>query len=569
MTETIVASNGTVGPIEIPDIGWVDLDRGFKFWHLPEVYTGKNGTGRWCPNVDDGIIDWSTGFRRVTGIDITTGLSTSVPWNLQPTSDSDVDVDVLLGVGTGKQSETWRCYIDSRQMPYSLTLDGRLHLYRSDAFCYKVFLGTDINETTGKVISAYYTPGQQLKGENIPLELVATDDINNRAIWAPMSGNTDQNLPNGEVVTVVLYNATNSQLSHATMLVQNTSLVRRTEAGRKEVVSIAVKSPYLSDADPKLLLVPINFNIQSVVMTGQVIYNDGKVSEVPITLTGMGKLTMHGLQFYTPTIQSAKMPLTLAYRLSDDEYSVAHGVTENGMITEAYTIKADAADSAYSLKLYTYPTWNRVGQRYDLDFWLYNIDRDMYYRLPRNVVESDIGAAIFDGQDFTSRQRLKFGVQLDKVDASFAAHKFVQNCEVALRQAGIEKGNKWQVKLDPTQEYFFGDGVMASNRFVNTNLSYLSIKNNCTTMSEWLEKLFWAVNPLFDDTSEERAPVPTHFVIQTKGRQYEFSVTQWEQEFSTFNDFAIGETIYIRWLREVSNTRLELGVTGLSVEQSN
>ena len=74
MTETIVASNGTVGPIEIPDIGWVDLDRGFKFWHLPEVYTGKNGTGRWCPNVDDGIIDWSTGFRRVTGIDITTGL---------------------------------------------------------------------------------------------------------------------------------------------------------------------------------------------------------------------------------------------------------------------------------------------------------------------------------------------------------------------------------------------------------------------------------------------------------------------------------------------------------------
>lgn len=569
MTETVIASNGVVGPIEIPDIGWVDLDRGFKVWNLPEIFTGKTGIGRWCPNVDDMIIDWSKGFRRVTGIDITTGLSTTVLWTLQPNSNTDVDVDVLLGVGTGKQSETWRVYIDSRQMPYSLQVDGRLHLYRSDAYCYKVFLGTDINEATGIVISSYYTPSQEYQGENIPLELVATEDINNRAIWAPMSGNTDRNLSDGEVVTVVLYNAKDNQLSHSVMLVQNTSLVRRTEAGRKEVASIAVKSSYLSDADPKLLLVPINFNIQSVVMTGQVIYTNGQVAEVPITLSGMGKLSLHGLQFYTPTIQSAKMPLTLAYRLSEDEYSVAHGVTENGMITEPYTIKATASESAYSLKLYAYPTWNRVGQRYDLDFWLYNIDRDMYYRLPRNIVESDIGAAIFDGQDFTSRQRLKFGVQLNKVDAAFTEHKFVQNCEVALRQAGGEKGNKWQVKLDPTQEYFFGEDVIASNRFVNTNLSYLSIKNKCTTMNEWLEKLFWAVNPLFDDTSEERAPVPTHFVIQTKGRQYEFSVTQWEQEFSTFNDFAIGETIYIRWLREVSNTRLELGVTGLAVEQSN
>lgn len=567
----LTASNGVTtlaATAEVPDVGYSDLNRGFKVWLLSEIFTGKTGTGYWCPNVDDMIIDWATGFKRVTTNDISTGLSTWIPWVLQPGSDTDVEVDVLLGVGTGKQSETWRVYLDTRQMPYSLQVDGRVHLYRSDAYCYKVFLGTDINETTGDVISSYYTPSQEFQGENIPLEMVATDDINNKAIWAPMAGNTNRRLNDGEVVTVVLYGA-NGPLSHAVMLVQNTALVRRSEAGRKHVTGISIKSPYLSDSNPLMLIVPINSDVKSLVITGQVQYNTGEVADVPITLDGMGKMSLHGLQWYTPTIQSAKMPLTLAYRLSEDEYSVAHGVTENGMITEPYEIKAGPVDNAFSLKLYAYPTWNKTASRYDLDFWLFSIDRDVYYRLPRNVVETAENEAVFDGQNFTGRQRLKFGVQLDKVDPTFTPHKFVQNCEIALRQAGIEKGTKWQVKLDPTQVDFFGEGVVAINRFVNVNLSYMSVKNNCTTQTQWFDKLYYGVNPLFDDTSEVKAPLPTHFVIQTKGRQYEFTVSQWDQEFSILNDVAIGETVYIRWLRDTSNTRLELGVTGLAVEQSN
>jgi hypothetical protein len=566
----VIASNGTVAPnAVVPDIGYVDLARGFKVWLRKEIFTGPTGVGLWCPNVDDMLIDWDVGFRRVTTIDITTGLSTSIPWVLQPGSNSDVEVDVLLGVGTGKQSETWRVYIDTRQMPYSLQVDGRLHLYRSDAFCYKVFLGTDISEATGEVISSYYTPSQEFQGENIPLELVATDDINNRAIWAPMAGNTNRQLNNGEVVTVVLYSASGPALSHATMLVENTALVRRSEAGMKQVKSISIKSPYLSDADPRLLIVPINADIKTLVITGQVLYSTGELIDVPITLDGLGKMSLHGLQWYTPTIQSAKMPMTLAYRLSEDEYSIEHGMTENGMITEPFEIKAGAVDNAFSLKLYVYPTWNKVASRYDLDFWLFSIDRDLYYRLPRNIVETPENEAVFDGQNYTSRQRLKFGVQLNKVDPMFTAHKFVQNTEIALRQAGNEKGTKWQVKLDPTQLEFYGDGLIASNRFVNVNLSYMSLKNNCTTQTQWLDKLFYGVNPLFDDTSEPKAPMPTHFVVQTKGRQYEFTLSQWAQEFSILNDVAIGETVYIRWLRDTSNSRLELGVTGLAVEQSN
>lgn len=553
---------------DIPEIGYVDLDRGFKTWLMSEIFTGKTGTGKWCPNVDDMILDWDSGFKRVTTIDITTGLSTWIPWELKPSSNNDVQTDILLGVGTGSISETWRVYIDTRQMPYSLQVDARLHLYRSDATQYKVFKGTEIGEN-GTVISSYYNASNEFLGENIPLEHVGTDDINNKAIWACAGGNTNVRLEDGEVVTVVLYNASGNMLSRSVMLVQNTALVRRSEAGRKNITSIAIKSPYLSDADPTLLVVPINVDVKTIALTGVVRYNTGEEMEVPITLSGSGKMSLHGLQWYTPTIQSYQMPMTLSYRMSDDEYSVEQGVTENGYITRAFSIKAAAVDNAYSLKLYVYPTWNRGSQRYDLDFWLYNVDRDVYYRLPKNIVETPEGETGFDGENYTSRQRLKFAVLLSAVDPTFTAHRFVQAAEIFLRQQGTVKGTKWQVKFDPTQTVWYGDGLKADNRFVNTNLSYLSVKNGATSRSQWLDKLFYATNPLFDDTSEVKAPEPTHFVIQTKSRTYDFSITQWDQEFSIFNDVAIGETVYIRWLRDVGDTRLELGVTGLAIEQTN
>ncbi len=553
---------------DIPQIGIVDLDREQRIWFMNQIFTGKPGTGLHCPNVNDLILDLTSGWYLVTTIDITTGLSQYIPWTLPAVTQNNVVIDQLLGVGSGMQSESWRVYIDTRQMPFSMQIDGRLHLYRSDADHYKVFLGTDITDN-GIVVSAYYSPSGEFIGENIPLEHVGNDDINNFAIWAPKAGNTNRRLNNGEVVTVVLYNAVGHKLSHSTMLVENTSLVRRTAAGRKQIRSIGIKSSYVSDADPSQLVVPINIDVRTITLIGVVRYNTGEEMEVPIVMDGTGKMSLHGLRWYSPTIQSHPHKLTLSYRLSEDEYSLEHGITENGYITEAFTIKAVAADNAYSVRLYAFPTWNSPAGRYDLDFWLFNIDRDVYYRVPRSVVEIPDNEVAFDGSDFVSRQRLKFGVLLSNVDPIFSAHRFTQAAEIALNKAGNENGDKWQVKCDPAQAKFFGAGVVAKNRFINTNLSGLKLDVGATDVDDWLSKLYYPLNHLFDDTSEVQAPEPTHFIIHTKTREYPFALSQWKQEFPIFNDVSVGETIYIRWIRETANAQLQLGVTGLAVEQSN
>lgn len=549
----------------LPEIGIVDLQRGWKVWNIDDIFTGQSSGGLHCPNVNDLIIDLDSGTYRVTTIDVTTGRCTYIPWSLPAPSQNNVAIDQLLGVSTGQQSETWRVYIDTRQMPYSMQIDGRLHMYRSDADHYKVFLGTDTTDN-GIVISAYHSPSGEYLGENIPLQHVGNDNINNFAIWAPMVGNTNRNLPDGEVVTVLLYNATGHKLSHATMLVENTTLVRRSAAGMKRVRSIGLRSPYLSDADPSALIVPINVDLRTVALTGVIKYNTGEEVEVPITMDGTGKMSLHGLRWYSPTIQSHPHKLTLSYRLSEDEYSLEHGITENGYITEAFTIKAIAADNAYSLRLYVFPTWNTPASRYDLEFWLFNVDREVYYRVPRSVVETPDNEVAFDGHDMVSRQRLKFGLKLSNVDPMFSGHRFVQSAEIALSKPGTEAGDKWQVKTDPMQEKFFGSGVAAINRFVNTNLSYLYLGNDCADMDDWFAKLYRPLNHLFDDTSEVEAPLPTHFTIHTKTREYPYTVNQWDQEFGIYNDIRPGETVYIRWTRETSTGTLQLGVTGLVVE---
>lgn len=553
---------------DIPQVGIVDLEREPRIWFMKQIFTGKPGTGLICPNVDDLIIDLVSGWYIVTTIDISTGKCTFIPWKLPMVTENNVVVDQLLGVGTGSQSETWRVYIDTRQMPYSMQIDGRLHMYRSDADHYKVFLGTDLTDN-GILISASYNTSGEYENENIGLEHVGYDDVNNWAIWAPKAGNTNRKLVNGEVVTVVMYNAVGNALSHSTMLVENTTLVRRTAAGRKQIRSIGIRSPYLSEADSSQLVVPINVDLKTVVMTGVVRYNTGEELEIPIVLDGTGKMSLHGLRWYSPTIQTYAQKLTLSYKLSDDEFSLEHGITENGFITEPFTIKAVAADNAYSVRLYAFPTWNAPASRYDLDFWLFNVDRDQYYRVPRSVVETPDNEVAFDGKDFVTRQRLKFGVLLSNIDPIFPEYRFVQSAEFALMKAGSQKGDKWQVKCDPSQEKFFGAGVVAKNRFVNTNLSYLDLKAGATDLDGWFNKLYYPLNHLFDDTSEVRSLEPTHFVIHTKTREYAFAVTQWNQEFPILNDIKVGEAIYIRWIRETSNAQLQLGVTGLAVEQSN
>lgn len=543
----------------------IDPDRRYTEWGIWEIYTGPNGTGAYVPNVDDAVRDWGVGFFRVATVDYTTGLSVLVPWDAFSSSESVQTEDVLLGVGPGYQSESWRVYLDTRKMPHVLEVDRRLHLYGTEVHHYKVFKGSDISES-GTVISAFYDQNGNFLGENIPFELVRTPDANNLAIKAPMTGYTGYKLSDGESVTVVAYNNNGTKVGHYKMLVDNTSLVRRTDAFRKYVKAIRLETPFLSKSDPTLIEFPINVNAATVSMQGVVEYSDGTLKRIPIT-EGTGNFQVFGLAHYVPTIQGQIVPLTLNYRMGEDEYSYTQGPTYNESITERYRAKTIAADNVYSIKLYAYPVWQDDIRGYTLDFWLFNLDRQEYYRVPKGMVQVNSGSRNFDGLDFLTSQRVTFALSMNELDGKYTTYRHIQTVEIALKAPGNEDRTNWLIKFTPGGLKEYGMGLKAAVTFINTNNWTIDISNGFNSKEEWLRHTYEAVEPLFDDQVEVEAPEPTHFIVHTARRQVEFTIDQWNQPLGLYYDLNEGEVLFIRFIRRTVVNDLQLAVIGLPCHQ--
>lgn len=544
----------------------VDPDRGRTFWFLADIY-GASPTGAYVPNPDDAVLDWDSGFKRVAAVDYTTGLSDLRDWTL-PRDPEELDPeDVLLGVGPGYTSETWRVYIDTRVDPHILQVDDRLHLYGTQSLNCKIFRGTDITNA-GEVVSLFYDQ-TGAKSENIPLELVRTPDANNTAIKAVKTGYTTSVIQDGELLTLVIYGEQNNVMSKCKLLAENTSMTRRTEASLKYVTGIGLKTPFLSEADNTIIEFPININIATVVMQGIVYYSDGSTIEMPIGSTDNAKFALLGLDSYVSTIEGDRLPLTLRYRLSADEYAYNTELALNGDFTVRMFAKSVKADNSYSVKLFMYPRWTGPINGYELDFWLYSLDRGAFYQVPRGLVELQGGSASFDGLDFLSVQRLTVGVSLNKVDPKYSAYQHVQSFEVALKAPGSERRTNWNVAFSLGQRPYFGENLEAPVTFYDTNRWTVNLKNNFEVKEAWLRTLFYGIVPLWDTQTETEAPAPTHFVVHTARRQVKFPIDMWDQNLDIVNDLAEGEVLYIEWQRQMPDTVLSLGMTGLPVHQVN
>jgi hypothetical protein len=541
-----------------------DPDRAFTVWPLADIYIGPLKPGKYVPNVDDLVFDWTQGFFRVAGVDYTTGLSTLVPWTIKTSPSETTDEDVLLGVGPGGQSEMWRVRIDARTVPHTLDLDGRLHIYGSDAQYCKVFKGTDIS-INGKVISAFYDQNDTFLGENIPFMLVANEYANNRAVKAPMTGYTSISLPDGEVVTVVVYGASGNVIYREKMLIENTSLVRRTSANMRYVTAIDLLSPFMSESSPDLIEFPINVNIGTVMMMGRVTFSNGETVDLPISEDGETRFSLFGLRSYVPTLEGQTVPLTLNYVLAANEYAYIQGPTENGSITERYRARTTKVDKAYSVKLYAYPVWKDATTGYQLEFWLYNLDRREFSRVNRGQVEVQAGARNFDGLDFLTTQTLSLSINLNDIDPKYSAYRHVQTFKVSLRAPGNERRTNWTIQFNPGSPEMYGNNLEAEMTFIDTNYWLVKISNGFHSKEEWLRNVFYAAQPLYDMRSEIEAPVPTHFALRTKTRRVEFSVEAWNNDLQIYNDLEEGENIAIEWIRRTPVTDLQLGVSALSV----
>lgn len=544
-----------------PPILIIDTNRAFRIWRIDEIFT-VNGTGRYVPNVDDGVWDWTQGLLRVTAVDLSTGISTLVIWKPLKDPNALLDQDILLGAGPGYQSESYRAYLDASVIPHTLALDKRLHIYGTTASYIKIFKGTNINQT-GEVISAFYDQSGTFLGENIPLELVVMPDVNNIAVKTPMVGYSTRTLPDGEVVTVVAYDDAGQAVSEAKLLIKNTAFVRTTDASMKYIVAISVETPFLLASDPKTIGYPINMPVENLNLVGVVTYSDGSKLKMPVDGT---KFSMFGLDNYIASVQGQKLPLVLNYSLSPGEFSYILQPSPDKHISEIYTATTLKSDGAFTLKLFAYPVWIDALSGYRLEYFLYTLERSTVYRVT-NFVELATNSRAFNPIEFGTVQKLTVALDLIKVDSSFTAYRHVQTFDISLLANGnLANVDNWTVGFSPGQNPPYGGGLRAVASFLNVNDWRMNISAGITTKEEWLERVFYASKPLFDPDTEERAPEPNYFTLVSGAHRVEASIDQWNSIISMDESPPEGGLVFIEFIKRTQTTDLQLGVSAMIVQ---
>lgn len=537
-----------------------DPERGFRIWHIDEIYRGAGG-GSYVPNKYDMVLDWEQGMFKVIGVDSSTGLSTLEKWEGPKDNPSITEEGLLLGVDVGAQGESYRLYIDTSVTPHTMACDARLHVFGSSASSVKIFEGTDISDN-GKVISAMYDAGGTLLGENIPLELVAFPEGNNLAIKTPVVGYTLKQLPDGEVVTAVVYDDLGHVISYSKLLVKNTSFVRTTEANRKYVTSIHLESPFLSESDNRLLRFPVNMAVNDVPATGVVTYSDGSIVKLP---ANGGRFKLFGLDNFVSTIVGQKVPLALTYILGADEYCYGASVTSQNHITEEYWGTTTELEKSYSIKIYSFPQWVDEVRGYELRHYLVNLNRSIVYDVTNLVTLTSVSNA-FSPLAYGVKQKLSLSINMNEVNAQYPEYKFIQTVEITLLRPGTEDGTKWLIGFTPNQEVPYGEGVVANAKFISTDQWEMDISSGFHSKEEWLRNVYYATEPLFNLNNENMAPEPNVLVLRTKRRRYEVSIDDWGTGIPLINDLGDGENLVIEFINRVYENDIKLGVAALPVK---
>lgn len=550
-------SNSAPTPIIQPNLP-------FAVWNRTEIYDPSNtgGTGVYVPNVDDLIVDYNQGFFRVTAVDYTTGVSTLQIWNLPLTPGSNDGDDVLLGAGPGTIADSYRAFINTNTKPYTLALDSRLHIYGSTTTSVKIFIGTDISES-GNVISQYYDSNWNLLGENIPLELVATTNINNRAIKAPMVGYTTTPLSDGELLTVVTYDDVGTVVSTAKVVAQNTNFIRTSDASLKYIKSISLDAgPFQNPSNPQNILYPINMPVANLNLFGVVTYSDGTTTRLPVDGT---KFKIYGLENFLATQQGQTIPLVLVYTLSSNEYNYIGAPSSSSTITAEYSATTAPVDGAYSVKMFIYPVWQNPVQGYALRFFLYNLDRKDVYDVT-NLVEAGGSGPAFQPTLYNTQQDLAFAVQMNQVDSSFAAWRFAQTIGITLLRPGNDQsGDNWWVQYSPGQNPPYGVTTKALSTYVEVNNWSVDLTNGQTDFNTWLNQVYYAAQPLYDSRSEVQAPQPNIMALVVDGTTYEFPITSWNLPFTITQTLTEGDDIFVEWIYRDGQNDLQLGCSAFII----
>lgn len=473
--------------------------------------------------------------------------------------DGITRTEVLLGTGPGLASEGYRLYVNKKTLPHHAFVDSRVVIAGTENAYVKYFKGYDVTET-GEVVSGMFNSVGRITSENIPLERVTLPHYGPNGYKVASAGYVTQPLLDGEVVTVVVYTNDGEITSRFRLIVVNTEFVRDIDASHKRITDISLISPYLSDNDAGLVEIPLGMVAQSSSFIGRVTYSDGSKSNYPVD--GQ-KFALFGYDTFVASNIGETTPVVLNYILSEGESSTnVKQAGDRRFIGKPYRIKTVESDSRYKVKLYVTPYWDTTDHKWMLDYWLYNLDRDMCLKV-NDLVETALNSKEFDGKNFGALQELSTAINLDRLGPTYQYERHVETISVTLHfpMSNIRRSAYYSIN--------YGSGKMVgpnAQAYVSGKSGdwTLDLSNGFSEVPLLLNHWYYNASPLIYPFNEDVAPAPTHVRLVIGNWSREVLVEDINKPIEDVSaTIRTGTGIYLEFVKITNLTRLELGKVSL------
>jgi hypothetical protein len=553
---TVVAGLDGELPIYDPNARWC-------WWSMSEIYLGNMpASKKYVPKVKDYIMDPdSYSVFIVDHLDPITLIPTLREVRPANMSYTFTQTDVLFGT-ISDTVDTFRCYVDKSVMPYTLSVDRRLHVTGTRTEYCKLFVGSDL-AGTGKVVSQVYDSGGRLIGENIKLELVALDSHTNYSIKTVPTCHTTYDLMNGEIVTAVLYDTQGNVVSKRQLMVENTTFIRSADASRKYVSHIGLESPFLSNTDDHQIDYPINVPIHALNMMGVVYYSDGSTLKLPVD---GGKFSMSGLDQYISSIVGQQSELVLTYSLAPEEVAYNGNATNGKFITEPYRLSTVNPNYSYTVKLYCYPVWISPDLGYNLQWFLCNLDRNMV-RDVTQYVSFSTNTGAFEPTKYGVVQKKSVSLSLKDVSAAFKPFIHTQVVDITLFGQPTMPDTPWTISHEASfTRPSYGDRLVAKKISSIGNNTVLNLKSERVTQEDWIRDVYINTYPIIDKSKETRPIPPSHMVIAYATTEVEVPISDWDKDISIGYAIPDLKTVFIKFIKKTARGDLQLSVAAMTVK---
>ena len=504
-----------------------DPTRGFRMWHILEIYTGEAGTtteSLYVPNVDDVVFDGGSTFYKVTAVDSVTAIPTLEKINPSESFNNTItDPDTLTdGLRFYRACALNRIFVDNAYSPAVCSVDAAYRIYGSEATQAKLFLGTDTSPN-GTVISQTLDSNNVVISEMIDLEPLL--DSNN-TIHRPKRFHTTVSLQDGELVTLVVYNAAGRVSGETAFIIKNASAIAGPAASDVYIEDIELVSDLLSSTDPLLIENPLNVPFTTAMLLCKVHYSNGAYA---LHAIDGNKVKLHGLSGFNTSLLGPVTRVVLSYYPSADEPAINLNGVNTPSLSKTYKLANVPTDTNFSVKLYVVPEY--TGSGYNLRFFVGNIDYTLFTEVTDYVDLVNANGGPYVPNRYGYQQPLVATLNLDLagiITPDLAVH--VQTFNITLREYGAIDVDPWVIDYgnDGVTVYGIGKFAQASQLGEKKFIITCGITNEL----DWVSYLYYFLDPLFDNTLLSEAPTPSHFSLEHDGMEIgTFPVSDWDREF--------------------------------------